>query len=119
MSDELVKRVDALVRRQETPQAKGEVPVLTEVVSDERAPHRAVDDAALEALARALERAVLERLGPEVDRVIEERLARTLNAVLGQALEGVRAEITMSVNQMVREAVAASVAFALRPKNPE
>jgi DNA polymerase III chi subunit, HolC len=63
--------------------------------------------------------AVLERLGPEVDRVIEERLARTLNTVLGQALEGVRAEITVSVTQMVREAVAASVAFALRPKTSE
>jgi hypothetical protein len=51
--------------------------------------------------------------------VIEERLARTLNTVLGQALEGVRAEITVSVTQMVREAVAASVAFALRPKTSE
>jgi hypothetical protein len=30
-----------------------------------------------------------------------------------------RSEITASVQQMVREAVAASVAFALRPKNPE
>jgi hypothetical protein len=119
MSDDLVKRVDALIQRQEGPRAKGEVPVLTEIVSDERAPRRAVDDAALEALARALERAVLERLGPEVDRVIEERFARTLNAVLGQALEGARAEITVSVTQMVREAVAASVAFALRPKTPE
>jgi hypothetical protein len=46
-----------------------------------------------------------------VDRVIQERL--------GQALEGVRAEIAVSVTQMVREAVAASVAFALRPKTPE
>ena len=120
MSDDLIKRVDALVRRrQESPRVKGEVPVLTEIVSDERSPHRAVDDAALEALARALERAVLERLGPEVDRVIEERLGRTLNTVLGQALEGVRAEITVSVTRMVREAVAASVAFALRAKNPE
>jgi hypothetical protein len=30
-----------------------------------------------------------------------------------------RAQITVSVQQMVREAVATSVAFALRPKNPE
>ena len=83
------------------PVRKGEVPVLTEIVQDEHAPRRAVDDAALEALARALERAVLERLGPEVDRVIEERLARTLNSVLGQAVESVRAEITVSVTQML------------------
>jgi len=106
MSDEAGKR-------------KGEVPVLTEIIAGGRAPLRAVDDAALEALARALERAVLERLKPEIDRVIEERFVRTLNAALAQALEGVRAEITVSVTQMVREAVATSVAFALRPKTPE
>jgi hypothetical protein len=90
-----------------------EVPVLTEVVADDHQRAPAVDAAALEALASELERAVLERLGPEVDRVIEERLSRTLNAVLGQALDGVRAELTVSVTQMVREAVAASVANAL------
>src|SRR5687767_6796714 len=90
-----------------------EVPVLTEVVADDAARAPAVDAAALEALARELERAVLERLGPEVDRIIEERLARTLSGVLGQALDGVRAELTVSVTQMVREAVATSVAHAL------
>jgi hypothetical protein len=90
-------------------------PVLTEIVDDSRAPRGTVDAAALEALARALERAVLERLGPEIDRVIQEKLTRTLNHVLGQALDGVRAELTVSVTQMVREAVAASVAHALAP----
>lgn len=113
MSDDpLVKRVDALIRRHTEPGAE-DVPVLTEVVNDERAPRLAVDGPALEALARELERAVLERLGPEVDRLIEERLARTLSSVLGQELEGVRTELTVSVTQMVREAVAASVARAL------
>jgi hypothetical protein len=110
--DPLVKRVDALIRRQAEPGTK-EVPVLTEVVSEDRAPRHAVDGAALEALARELERAVLERLGPEIDRLIEERLARTLSSVLGQELEGVRTQLTVSVSQMVREAVAASVARAL------
>jgi hypothetical protein len=119
MSDELVRRVDALVRRQEASGAK-EVPVLTDIVgAEERVPRRPVDDAALEALARALERAVLERLAPEVDRIIEEQLVRTLNTALGQGVEAVRAEVRVSVQQMVREAVAASVAFALRPKTPE
>ena len=79
MSDDgnpLVQRVDALLRGK-TP--KGDVPVLTEIVQDEGAPaRRAMDAAALEALARELERAVLARLGPEVERVIEEKLARTL-----------------------------------------
>jgi len=98
------------------------VPVLTEVVTETPRARPAVDAAALEALARELERAVLARLGPEVDRVIEERLGRTLQKVLGQALDGVRAELTVSVTQMVREAVAASVAHALslpEPTNPK
>lgn len=113
MSDDaLGKRLDALMRRQASPRA-GEVPVLTEIVNDERAPRRAVDSAALEALARELERAVLERLGPEVHRVIEEKIAQKLNTVLGQALDNVRADLTISVIQLVREAVAASVAHAL------
>jgi len=89
------------------------VPVLTEVVAEVRGARPAVDAQALEALARELERAVLARLTPEVDRVIEEKLARTLSQVLGQALDGVRAELMVSVTQMVREAVAASVAHAL------
>src|SRR5882672_3716444 len=73
------------------------VPVLTEVVAEAQRARPAVDAATLEALARELERAVLSRLGPEVDRVIDERLGRTLNAVLGQALDVVRAELTVSV----------------------
>jgi len=111
--DSVGKRIDALMKRQGGARPAGEVPVLTEVVSDERAPRRMVDPAALEALARELERAVLERLGPEVHRVIEEKIAHKLNIVLGQALDSVRADLTISVIQMVREAVAASVAHAL------
>ena len=111
----LVRRVDALLRRRQEPARAGEVPVLTEVVQDESRRVRAVDPAALEALARELERAVLERLGPEVERVIQERLGRTLNEVLAKALDGARAELTGNVTQMVREAVAASVAHALAP----
>jgi hypothetical protein len=111
----LVRRVDALLRRRQEPGAAGEVPVLTEIVPEETRGTRAVDSAALEALARELERAVLERLGPEVERVIQERLGRTLNEVLAKALDGARAELTGNVTQMVREAVAASVAHALTP----
>jgi hypothetical protein len=114
MSEDAVgKRIDALMKRQGSSRAAGEVPVLTEVVNDERTPRRAMDGAALEALARELERAVLERLGPEVHRVIEEKIAHKLNTVLGQALDSVRADLTISVIQLVREAVAASVAHAL------
>ncbi len=118
-SNPLVERVDALLRRHDDPDASSaDVPVLTEVVDDERARRRTeVDAAALEALALELERAVLERLGPEVDRVIEEKLARTLSGLLGQSVDGMRAELTQSVTQMVREAVHASVSKALAPQD--
>jgi hypothetical protein len=110
----LVERVDALLRRSQDPAGSSDVPVLTEIVEDERAARRpAVDAEVLEALARELERAVLERLGPEVDRIIEEKLARTLASALG---DGTRSELTRNVTQMVREAVAASVARALAPQ---
>jgi len=74
------------------------IPVLTEM-ADEAAPAQppAVSAAGLEALARELERALLSRLAPELDRVI------------GQALEDARAELAVSVSQIVREALAASV----------
>lgn len=113
----LVERVDALLRRHEAPEGHDDIPVLTEVVDDERARRRTeVDAAALEALAAELERAVLERLTPEVDRVIEEKLARTLAGMLGQSVDDMRSELTQSVTQMVREAVHASVARALAPE---
>jgi len=101
-SDPLASRVDALISRGREP-GSPELPVLTEIVADERAPRRAVDAAALEALARELERAVLARVAPELERIV------------GQALEGAHAELKTSVTQMVREAVAASVAHALAP----
>ena len=118
MTDELIRRIDALVRRERSSAADGEVPVLTDVVTEESSSRGPVDDAALEALTRALERTVLERLGSVVDRIIEER-ARALNTALGEAVVEVHAEIALSVQQAVRAAVAASVASALQPKTPE
>lgn len=115
-SNPLVNRVDALLRRNRDPAARStDVPVLTEVVDDEARRGPAVPPEALEALARELERAVLARLGPEVERVIEEKLARVLSGLVGQSVDGMRSELTRSVTQMVREAVAASVSLALAP----
>ena len=114
MSDErdlnpLVRRVDALMRRRLEARKPGEedVPVLTEIADPEGATRRVsmVDEAALEALATELERAVLERVGPEVERVIEQHLVERLN------------ELSSSVRQILREAVAAAVARALAPKD--
>jgi hypothetical protein len=84
------------------PEEASDVPVLTQVVEDANPPPPpAVDTVALETLARQLESAVLERLVAEIDRV---------TAV---ALHSARTELTASVSQMVREAVAASLAQAL------
>jgi hypothetical protein len=84
------------------PEERADVPVLTQIVDDESGlVPPALGDAAVEALARQLEQAVLEHLGAEIDRVT------------GQALDAVRAELAVSVTQLVREAVAASVAKAL------
>ena len=107
----LVGRVDALLRRHKEAlhAVDDDVPVLTEVVGTENEARRAIDGAALLALAEALERAVLERLGPELERVIEQRLAQTL----AEALQGIRTELAENMRQMVREAVAASVTQAL------
>ena len=115
-SNPLVNRVDALLRRNRDPAARAtDVPVLTEVVDDEARRGPAVAPEVLEELARELERAVLARLGPEVERVIEEKLARVLSGLVGQSVDGMRSELTRSVTQMVREAVAASVSRALAP----
>jgi hypothetical protein len=82
-----------------------DVPVLTQIVEDGGALRPpASDGAALEALAGQLEQAVLERLGAEIDRVT------------AAALEGARAELSVSVTQLVREALAASVAKLAVPK---
>jgi ribosomal protein L12E/L44/L45/RPP1/RPP2 len=107
----LVQRVDALLRgRGGAKSAEDGVPVLTEIADPDAAGRgaSAVDQAALEALATELERAVLERVGPEVERVIEQHLVERLN------------ELSVSMRQILREAVAAAVARALapRPKDP-
>jgi hypothetical protein len=113
--DAVVQRVDALLRRHQDPASVDpDVPVLTEVIDELPGRRKEVDEAALEALAAELERAVLERLSPEVERLIEEKLVNVLASVLGDS-SGIRAELTRSVTQLVREAVAASVARALAP----
>jgi hypothetical protein len=87
-----------------TPEPReADVPVLTQVVEETpAAPAPAIDDAASEEIALQLERALLERLGPEVERVT------------ARALDKVRAELTVSVLRMVREAVAQALAAPKR-----
>jgi len=114
-SNPLIGRVDALLKRAMPERAPGEVPVLTEVVADELAKRRTgIDRAVLEKIALDVERAVLARLGPELERVVNENLHRALDTALGKALDAVRAELALSVRQMVREAVASSMVNALK-----
>ncbi len=114
-SNPLVGRVDALLKRAKPERGAGEFPVLTEVVADELARRQTgMDRSALEKLAQELERAVLERLNPQLERLIEDSLERTLRTVLAQSHEALRAELDLRVRQTVREAVAASIAQALK-----
>lgn len=113
----LIRTVDTLLRRSREGIRGEEVPVLTQLADAEGKPAgpARVDPAALDALARILEQAVRERLGPEIDRIVEERVARTLAAGMAQA----RRELDLAVTQLVREAVAASVARALGQREPK
>jgi hypothetical protein len=102
-ADPLVERVDALMRRHKAPaKPDADVPVLTEIVDDSELENSAPDDhAALAALAEQLERSLVERLAPQMQRMLEEATQR-----LGS-------ELNMNLQQLVREAVAATLARAL------
>jgi hypothetical protein len=114
-SNPLGERVDALLKRAKPERAPGDVPVLTEVVADELARRRTgIDRAVLERIALDVESAVLARLGPELERLVNENLNRALDTALGKALDAIRADLAVSVRNMVREAVAASMVNALK-----
>ena len=81
-----------------SPEEGDGIPVLTQIVEEPPVAPADAGGADADALADQLERALLERLGPEVDRVT------------ARALDKVRAELATSVLQMVRDAVAASLA---------
>jgi len=111
----LIERVDALLKKSQPVRGPTDVPVLTEIVTDELALRRTgLDRAALERLAAEIEAAMLARLLPEFERLVNENLHRALDAALGKALDAVGAELRTTVRLMVREAIAASVANAVR-----
>jgi len=110
----LIERVDALLKRAKPERPPGDVPVLTEVADELARRRTGIDRATLERIALDVERAVLARLGPELERLVNENLTRALDTALGKALDAVRADLAVSVRQMVREAVATSVVNALK-----
>src|SRR4029077_20907264 len=93
-SNPLNERGDALLRRVQPQRGQGDVPVLTEIVTDELARRRTGRDrAALGKIALELGGGVLRRLGPELERLVNENLTRALDTALGKALDAVRAEL--------------------------
>jgi hypothetical protein len=99
----LVKRVDALIKRQqeETQRVVEEVPLLTEIVAHEggaQVPAAAQHD---ETLAADIERVLVVRLVPE----------------LNKQLAALRAELEKELRRSVREAV--EHALATRKANPD
>lgn len=107
--EQLVERIDALMRRHKTPaKPEGDVPVLTDIIDDAEVASPAQDgQAGFEALALELERAVLERLAPELERLLQD------------AARSMQAEVNASVEHLVREAVAAALARALKAPEGE
>jgi len=90
-ANQLIARVDALMRRQQedSKRAVEEVPLLTEIVAhDEKAATPAAADAE-KALADDIERVLLVRLVPEVNRHVAS----------------LRAELEKGLRRSVREAV--------------
>jgi hypothetical protein len=98
----LVKRVDALMKRQkeETQRVVEEVPLLTEIVAHEATPERPAVGRDDEALAADIERVLVVRLVPE----------------LNKQLAALRAELEKELRRSVREAV--EHALAARKAKP-
>lgn len=87
-------------------------PVLTEIVDPDALTSGAAptEDLRGDALVIQIETAVMDKLLVELDRALDQRLGRTLTDLLEQVLHGMRAELSVSVRRMVREAVAAATA---------
>jgi hypothetical protein len=127
----LVERVDALLKRHQ-PQAPevappatrrsddDDIPVLTDVV-EASAPSPSARTAAPErtttlegrVLAAHIEDAVLEKLILELDDALRMRLNRSIGNLLEQHMDGLRAELSATVRDRIREAVEAAVKEAI------
>ena len=85
-----------------------DIPVLTEIVDPRDIPAGGAlpGGPALE----EIEAAVLEKVFADLDRALESRLNRTIGEVVEQAMDGLRADLSVHVRQVVREAVAAALA---------
>jgi hypothetical protein len=108
--NDLLHRVDALLRRQQ--EAVGAdrdgVPVLVDVAEEAARPAGVVSPEALDRIARDIEMALREQLGVEIEAAIERRLRPVFEEALYAARDALRAELLPRVEQCVRESLAAA-----------
>jgi hypothetical protein len=120
----LVQRVDALLKRHQqpdtpahaeqdpgyapepasaspAPESEDDIPVLTEVVEPAAS--------LTEAQVAQIEGAVLEKVLAAFEGTLGERLGRTVSDLVTQAADGLRADLSVSIRDMARDAVAAAV----------
>lgn len=97
------------------PVVEDDFPVLTEIVKPSALPN--IDDRNA-ALAARVEAAVLERVLPGLDLALDQRLGRTVSDLVEQALDGLRADLTSSMRDIVREAVSEAVRAELEARSP-
>ncbi len=88
-----------------------DIPVLTEIIDPDLVP--AAETLDQEALVSRIEAAVLEKMLAELDQALEQRLGRAIGDLLEQSVHGLRAELSIRLRQMVREAVATSITKVL------
>lgn len=116
-SEDLLGKADAFLKRYHPSgaAAQGDVPVLTEVITE---PHAAPAlDVARSApapsdlfeLEQKLKQRILEAIGPHLAKTVEEPLRARLDAHLQSALAALSAQIKTDVEALIREAVARAV----------
>ena len=85
-----------------------DIPVLTEIVESAEIP-ATTTEYLNEAMVAQIEGAVLEKVLTGLDSVLDQRLGRTVSDLLEQAMDGLRADLSANLRELVREAVATAV----------
>ena len=116
-SEDLLGKADAFLKRYHPSgaAAQGDVPVLTEVITEpQAAPALDVARSApapsdLLELEQKLKQRILEAIGPHLAKTVEEPLRTRLDAHLQRALAALSAQIKTDVEALIRDAVARAV----------
>ncbi len=120
-SDDLLGKADAFLKRYHPSgaAARGDVPVLTEVVAEPAATAarpspgtpapRASTGGELLELEQRLKQSILDAIGPHIAKFVEEPLRARLDAHLQRALSALSAQVKTDVETLIRDAVARAV----------